>query len=218
MPPTAADYGLLVSGLVAAAALVAVAGNRYSVPVAHVGAPVIVRLHRHRVRIWRDTLCLADHPRAPDGAHQRVVDVTHFAALFPIKPRAQVMLYREALLGLGGRAPAFLSELSRRCRAQLGPEILGIYTLYEQHGAAALLAAMERAEHAGLYSAAAVAGFLTTAQPTVLPQARPLVGMPGQADVDRLLSMYEAWVQIDDAWTDDWIVGEASGQRQEEVA
>lgn len=199
LPPTAHDYGLLEHGRVAADALVAVAGNRYSVPVAHVGMPVTVRLHRDRVRIWRDTLCLADHPRAPDGAHQRVVDVTHFAALFPVKPRAQVMLYREALLGLGGRAPAFLSELSRRCRAHLGPEILGLYVLYEQHGAPALLAALERAAAAGTYSAAAVAALVSSAPtshvpaPTVLPEA------PAQRDIDRLLSVYEAWVQIEEA-------------------
>ncbi len=40
----------------------AVGGNRYSVSVAHVGAPVTVRLHAHRVRVWRDTECIADHP------------------------------------------------------------------------------------------------------------------------------------------------------------
>lgn len=199
LPPTAHAYGLLEHGRVAADALVAVAGNRYSVPVAHVGTPVTVRLHRDRVRIWRDLLCLADHPRAPDGARQRVVDVTHFAALFPVKPRAQVMLYREALLGLGGRAPAFLSELSRRCRAQLAPEILGLYALYEQQGAAALLGALERADIAGTYSAAAVAALVSPAPvgdgvaPTVLAEA------PAQQDIDRLLSVYEAWVQIEEA-------------------
>ncbi|CAA9225628.1 MAG: hypothetical protein AVDCRST_MAG26-741 [uncultured Chloroflexia bacterium] len=198
LPPTAHDFGLLEHGRVAADALVAVAGNRYSVPVAHVGAPVTVRLHRDRVRIWRDTLCLADHPRAPDGAQQRVVDVTHFAALFPVKPRAQVMLYREALLGLGGCAPAFLSELSRRCRARLAPEILGLYALYEQCGAAALLVALERADAAGSYSADAVAALLSAGATPAL--AGPVVGVeaPAQHEIDRLLSVYEAWVQIDE--------------------
>jgi transposase len=199
LPPTAHDYGLLEHGRVAADSLVAVAGNRYSVPVAHVGTPVTVRLHRDRVRIWRDTLCLADHPRAPDGARRRVVDVRHFAAIFPVKPRAQVMLYREALLGLGGRAPAFLSELSRRCRAQLAPEILGLYTLYEQHGSAPLLLAMERAETAGTYSGAAVAALVSpsVASPRSVPPA--VVDAPAQQDIDRLLSVYEAWVQVEEA-------------------
>src|SRR5215212_2816088 len=157
LPLTAHDFGLLETGLVSREALVAVAGNRYSVPVAHVGLPVTVRLHRERVRIWRDTACLADHPRAPDGGRQRVIDPAHFAPLFPTKPRAQMMLYREVLLGLGGRAPAFLSELSRRHRARLREEILAVYALYEQHGAAEVLAAMALADDAGTYSADALA-------------------------------------------------------------
>jgi hypothetical protein len=30
--------------------------------------PVAVRVHRARIRLWRDAACLAGHPRAPDGA------------------------------------------------------------------------------------------------------------------------------------------------------
>src|SRR5918997_5342995 len=138
LPPTATDYGVRESGQVSAESLVAVAGNRYSVPVLHVGAPVTLRLHRAHVRIWRDAVYIAEHPRAPDGAHRRVINVAHFAPLFPTKRRAQVMLYREVLVELGGRAPAFVSELSRRHRDRLGPEVLAVYALYEQYGAAAL--------------------------------------------------------------------------------
>src|SRR4030095_192556 len=47
LPATAHDYGFLRPGQVNREALVAVEGNQYSVPIAHVGAPVIVRLHRH---------------------------------------------------------------------------------------------------------------------------------------------------------------------------
>jgi transposase len=200
LPLTAYDFGLLESGLVAREALVAVAGNRYSVPVAHVGAPVTVRLHRDRIRIWRDTDCLADHPRAADGARQRVIDPAHFAPLFPAKPRAQVMLYREILLGLGGRAPAFLSELSRRQRTRLRDEILAVYALYEQHGAETLLTAMARADDAGTYQAAALELLVTMAPslPTPPPRLR-LVGVPPQHEVDRALRVYETWVEIDEA-------------------
>jgi transposase len=198
LPPTAHDYGLLASGLVSPEALVAVAGNRYSVPVAHVGAPVTVRLHRDRVRLWRDATCLAEHPRAPDGARQRVIEPAHFAPLFPQKRRGQAMLYREVLLGLGGRAPAFLSELSRRHRARLREEVLAVYALYEQHGAADLLAAMALADDAGTYSADALALLLARPQPAVpAPPRLPLPDLPTQAEVDRLLSAYEAWVHVD---------------------
>jgi transposase len=197
LPPTAADYGLRESGQVSSEALVAVNGNRYSVPVTAVGLPVTVRLHRERVRIWRDTTCLADHGRAPDGAHQRVIDVDHFAPLFPKKPRAQVMLYREALLGLGGPAPAFLSELARRHRAQLGPQVLAVYALYQQVGAVDLLAAMTLASQAGSYSADALRLLLTRPHPPAAIPRLVLPGVPSQAEIDRPLSVYEALVTVD---------------------
>jgi transposase len=198
LPATARDYGLLASGLVSAEALVAVAGNRYSVPVAHVGAPATVRLHRERVRLWRDATVLADHPRAPDGARRRVLDPAHFAPLFPHKRRAQAMLYREVLLGLGGRAPAFLGELSRRQRARLREELLAVYALYERYGAAEVRAAMDRADDAGTYNAAALTLLLTAPRPgPPAPSPLPLPDLPPQAEVDRLLSVYEAWVHID---------------------
>jgi len=200
LPLTAHDFGLLDSGVVSREALVAVEGNRYSVPVAHVGAPVTVRLHRARVRIWRDATCLADHPRAPDGARQRVIDPAHFAPLFPAKPRAQAMLYREVLLGLGGRAPAFLSELSRRHRARLREEILAVYALYEQAGSEALLPAMARADDAGAYTAEALTRWLTAAPAPVAAAPRlRLAGEPPQHEIDRDLSVYEAWVEVDEA-------------------
>ncbi len=198
LPFTAHDYGLLLSGQVSAEALVAVAGNRYSVPVAHVGAPVVVRMHRDRVRIWRDTVLLADHPRAPDGAQHRVIDPAHFAPLFSRKPRAQAMLYRDLLLALGGAAPAFLSDLSHRHRAHLAEELVAVYTLYEQYGAADLLAAMALAAGAGTWSADALALLLTTPRHSGLPPPVLLLpGIPLQTEVDRQLSVYEAWVEVD---------------------
>jgi transposase len=194
LPPTAPDYGVLASGEVTAESLVHVAGNVYSIPVGHSGAPITVRLHRTRVRLWRDTVCLADHPRAPDGAHQRVIEPAHFAPLFARKRRAQVMLYREALLALGAPANSFISEVSRRQRHRLRAEILAVYALLEEHGPAALLAAMTLAEQAGVYGADYLGALL--APPTAAgndPLAR--LGVPGQTEVDRLLSAYEAYVE-----------------------
>ncbi|MFL5336050.1 MAG: IS21 family transposase [Geminicoccaceae bacterium] len=197
LPATAHDYGLLTLGQVSAEALVAVHGNRYSVPVAHVGLAVTSCLHRERVRLWRHTECVADHPRALDGAHQRVIDVAHFAPLFRRKPRAQVMLYRDALLGLSPLAEPFLSELSRRHRAQLGPQVLAVYALYQEFGASELLAAMALAHQAGTCSAEALA--LLLARPVGPPAVQPLVlpGVPSQAAIDRPLSHYEALVYVE---------------------
>jgi transposase len=198
LPPTAADYGMLEPGTVSREALVAVHGNRYSVPIVHVGAPVTVRVHATRIRIWRDTLCVADHPRALNGARQRILEPAHFAPLFGRKRRAQVMLYRDVLLALGGVAPAFVSELSYRHRDRLRDEILAVYALYEQHGAADLLAAMALAAEAGSFHADALRGVLTTPSTPSLPHGTlVLAGVPAQAEIDRLLSTYEAWVEID---------------------
>jgi len=198
LPATAHDYGLFLPGQVSAEALVAVLGNRYSVPVAHVGAPVTVRVHHDRVRLWRDGVLLATHRRAPDGARQRVVDPAHFAPLFTRKPRAQAMLYREVLLGLGGQAPAFLSALSHRQRDRLRAQVLAVYALYERYGADDLLAAMALADEAGSYSADALALLLAAPRPVAAPAAvLRLPGVPTQTEIDRLLSVYETWVQVD---------------------
>lgn len=150
LPATATDYGLLETGRVSPESTVAVRGNRYSVPVEHVGAPVVVRLHRNRVRIWRDSELLADHPRSPDGARERViVPVTRFVPVLGKKPKARAMLYRDYLLSLGGTAPAFLSRLSYHHRADLKDELITVYALYERYGREELLAAMALADDAG---------------------------------------------------------------------
>jgi transposase len=198
LPPSAQDYGFLVVGHVSAEALVAVAGNRYSVPVRYVRLAVTVRVHRERVRIWHDLECIADHPRAPHGAGQRVIELAHFAPVLTRKPRAKVMLFRQVLLDLGGCAIPFIQELSRRHRADLGPQVLAVYALYERYGKAEVLAAMELAAQAGSYDAAALEGLLMrVAQVQPVP---PLVlpGVPTQGEVDRLLSSYEAWVYVDE--------------------
>jgi transposase len=205
LPATAADFGLYLPGLVSPEALVAVRGNRYSVPIQHVGAPVIIRVHATRVRLWRDQTLVADHRRAPDGARQRVVHPEHFAPLFGRKPRAQAMLYRDVLVGLGGRAPAFLGRLCQRHRDRLGHELLALYALYERYGAEELLAAMALADDAGTYEAAALALLLEAPRPnSVPPLAVNVPGLPSQAEVDRRLSVYEAWVVVDvaTAWSE----------------
>ncbi len=197
LPSTATDYGLAEPGRVSSGALVAVLGNSYSVPIEHVGASVTVRMHRERIVIWHDMERLAEHARAPDGAHRRVVNPAHFAPLFGRKPRGQVMLYREALLGLGTVAQQYVSELSRRQRARLGSEVLAVYALYERCGAAELLAAMELAQAQGAFGAAYL-GALVSAPVPEAPAAPAtwlvLTDVPSQIEIDRALSTYEAYV------------------------
>jgi hypothetical protein len=199
LPAAAGDYGFPHPARVTGEALVAVLGNRYSVPCEHVGAPVIARVHRARVVLWRDAERLAEHARAADGAHRRVVEPAHYAALFGRKPRAQVMLYRQALLDLGAVATRYVAELAHRQRSRLREEVLGLYALYQQAGRDGLLAAMARAEQQGAYGAAYLQALLAPAAPPTEPRpgAPPggqLAGHPGQAEIDRALSSYEAFV------------------------
>jgi transposase len=202
LPATAADYGFAHPGRVSAEALVAVLGNSYSVPIAHVGAPVTARVHGTQVVLWRDAEQLAAHPRAPDSAHRRVVDPAHFAPLFGRKPRAQVMLYRAALLELGAVATAYVGVLAQRQRARLGEEVLALYALYEQCGASELLAAMERAAAQDAYGAAYLRALLVpprVAESPAPPARLVLARVPAQEEIDRALSTYEAYVWMPDA-------------------
>ena len=200
LPGSAADYGFAHPARVGGEALVAVLGNHYSVPIEHVGAPVIARVHRGRVALWRDAELLAEHARAADGQHRRVVEPAHYAALFGRKPRAQVMLYRQALLDLGAVAARYVAELSHRRRGRLRDEVLGVYALLQQAGRGPLLAAMARAEQQGAYGAADLRALLAPAAvPPELPPGPPrsghLAGAPSQAEVDRALTSYEAFVR-----------------------
>jgi transposase len=199
LPARAHDYGFLYPGRVNRESLVAVLGNQYSVPVNQVNAPVTVRIHPERIVIWRDNALLARHDRAPDGARRRVVTPEHFAPLFGRKPRAQVMLYWEALLELGEVAQRYVSELSRRKRDRLREEVLSLYALLQAYGASALQAAMATAEGSHAYGAEYLSALLCRPQPRLAPQGRPLSlvlnGVPEQTEVDRQLGLYEAYVQ-----------------------
>ena len=120
------------------------------------------------------------------------------------------MLYREALLELGLIAASYVGELSRRQRARLGEEILGLYALYERHGAGELLAAMGLATTQGAYGVAYLQALLappdrrrgadaTTRATDLPPSLLALADLPPQAEVDRALSAsYESYVWIPD--------------------
>ncbi len=184
-------------------------GNSYSVPIAQVGAPVTVRVHRERIVIWRDAERLAEHARAPDGAHRRVVDPAHFAPLFGRKPRAQVMLYREALhelgplaAGLRRRTLAPAAGAPRRgdpgavcaVRASRGTRAPGRHGVGRDPGSVRdrLPAGADRV--AGLGNRAGV----RHRRPGDRSRRAGLADLPPQAEVDRALSSYETYV-----WTPD---------------
>lgn len=139
-----------------------------------------------------------------------MVEPAHYALVFARKPRAQVMLYRDVLVQLGAAAAWYLSERSRRRRAHLREEILAVYGLYEEHGGAALLAAMAYATEHSAYSAEyllvllahrghgpTAPGALPPAAAAAEPVGPTLVDGPRQDEIDRHLSLYEAYVWAD---------------------
>ncbi len=108
------------------------------------------------------------------------------------------MLYREVLSGLGGCASEYLSELSRRRRDRLGEEILGVWALYERHGAEEVQAAMALSGDAGAYGADSLALLLGSPPGhSVRVSELALPGVPAQSEIDRQLAAYEAWVRVD---------------------
>jgi hypothetical protein len=198
IPLTAADYGLLRTARVARESLVHVLDNCYSVPIEHVGLSLTVRVHQERIVPWRDTVLVAEHRRVADGRSQRLVDPMHFAPLFARKPRAQVMLYREALLALDVVAADYIAELSCHRWDRLGPEMLGDHALLAQHGKAALLNAMRQAAAHGPYGVEYLTVLLQPPaslirEPAHLPRLA-LPAVPAQQEVDRDLALYEAIV------------------------
>src|SRR5581483_10103262 len=81
---------------------------------------------------------------------------------------------------------------------RLREELLAVYALYDRYGADDLLAAMALAEEAGAYSAAALGLLLAAPRPVPTPPpVLRLAGVPVQAEVDRLLSVYETCVHVD---------------------
>ena len=107
------------------------------------------------------------------------------------------MLYREALLRLGGVAPAFLAALSSRQRDHLPEELRAVYALGQTYGMANLLAAMSLADDAGTYQADALALLLTQPLPAPPPVRLVVPEQPAQTTLDRALQVYEAWVQVE---------------------
>jgi transposase len=196
LPVTSHDYGFLCPARVSPESLIHLNGNCYSVPTAQVGATVAVRLHRDRIAIFQDTTQVADHNRSPDGAGARVINPAHFQPLFGKKPRAQVMLYRQVLLDLGGVATQYVSELSCRRRDRLREEVLALHDLLERTGKDALLEAMQRAAGFGGYGveyleAVLAPGAAGSPLLDVLPD-----DVPTQEDVDRQLAHYEDFVTV----------------------
>jgi transposase len=196
LPDGVQDYGFPRSANVTAESLIHLRRNVYSVPVAYVGTTVTARLHRHEVHIFHNIDEIASHRRAPDGDRRRVIDPEHFRPLFTKKPRAQVMLYRQALIEMSPETERYMSEVSYRRRGRLGDEVLATYSLLMLCGRKALTDAMARANHQGIYGSEYLEVLLWPTLPDRLPPPLVEVDLPAQDQVDRSLEQYESFVIV----------------------
>jgi hypothetical protein len=192
----ASDYGFARSARVTAESLIHLRGNVYSVPVAYVGMTVTARLRRYEVYIFSNMQEIARHRRASDGERRRVIIPEHFKPLFTKKPRAQVMLYRQALMELSPQAESYMSEVSYRRRGRLRDEVLATYMELMLYGRKALADAMAEADRLGMYGNEYLQVLLWEGLPDRLPPPPLTLNLPAQDQVDRGLDQYEPFVVV----------------------
>jgi transposase len=184
---TAGMYGLYRVATVNRESLVRVDGNQYSVPVGHLGQAVDVRMLRDVIRISRDGVPLAEHARL-EGTGQRHRDPAHYTPALGERPRARLVLERERLGTLGPEVAAYLTVISQRRRRVLGEELAACATLEAQLGPDGLRRAAAACVARGTCGAEYLTLFAGTEPALALPD------LPRQAEVDRDLAVYEAFV------------------------
>jgi transposase len=185
---TAPDtYGLYRVATVNRESLVRVDGNQYSVPVGHGGQAVDVRILRDVIRITRDGVGLAEHPRLT-GTGQRRRDPVHYRAALADRPRARLVFDRDRLCALGPEVTAYVTVISQRRRRVLAEELAACLTLEAQLGTEGLRRAAAACVVRGTCGAEYLLLF-AGAEPTLA-----VPDVPDQTAVDRDLAVYEAFV------------------------
>ena len=186
LPASAADYGFFDSVVVSREGLVMLETNRYSVPVRYVGQVLTARLHQRRIALFAGTEPVAVHERQR-GRHQRIMDPAHFEPVFPFKPRARIMVYRDWLVNLSPAVAAYISELCQRRRDEMSTEITTLYELAHVGAVSDLVGAVELALEQGSYGVEYVRAILLRPPPP--PKIVPL-----RHAVERDLEQYEQYV------------------------
>lgn len=184
---TAATYGLYRVAGVNRESLVRVDGNQYSVPTGHLGQAVDVRLLADTVVLGRDGVELARHARVI-GRGQRQRDPAHYAEALVHRPRARMVLERDALCTLGPEVTAYVTAICQRRRERMAEEIAALATLRDSAGPAVVRHAVARALARDAIGAEYLPLLAAQHPELVLPT------VPGQRLVDRDLASYEAFV------------------------
>lgn len=198
LPVAAEDYGLFDSVLVNRESLVALATNRYSVPIHLVGSALTARIFATRIELFHGAELVASHARCR-GRNQRCIVPEHYEALFALKPRARIMLYRDWLVALAPVVADYLSQLCRKRYAELDTQIPQLYALAQQVGSAAFVAAVAQAAAQDVVGVEYVQALATTSRPHAPPLLEQQAGMARslgllQRAVERDLAHYEQYV------------------------
>lgn len=199
LPAVAHDYGFFETVKVSRESLVAIATNRYSVPVQLVGMLLTARIHPNQIALYHNDTLVASHARQR-GRNARVVIPEHYETVFAHKLRARVMAYRDWLVQLSPLAADYISQLCRKRYEAMEPQILVLYQLAQQVGLSEFLAALELAHDQQTFGAEYVQTILAQPQPCrrLVPAALtsllpPALQVP-QPAVERELAHYEQYV------------------------
>lgn len=184
---TADTYGLYRVATVNRESLVRVDGNQYSVPTGHLGQALDVRLLAREVVISRDGDELARHERA-FGRGERRRDPAHYIEALRHRPRARLVLERDALCALGPEVTAYIAAVCRKRRERMGDEIAALVRLREERGEEAVRSATSRAISRSVIGAEYLDCFAGGEPELEVPE------LPGQQVIDRDLVTYEAFV------------------------
>jgi len=199
LPATAQDYGFFDCVVVSREGLVAIETNRYSVPAHLIGRALTARVHLTRIDLFADHELVASHARSQEQ-HARIVNPVHFEAAFRTKPRARVMVYRDWLCDLAPAVNVYVRELCHKRRAEMKEQMLALYELAQELGAADFVAALELAAEQHMYGAEYVRAIVTVPRAsapdgtTQLQMSALLPSAPTQQEVERDLTNYEQYV------------------------
>ena len=150
--------------------------NRYSIPYAHVGAILTVKATEKEVHLYDgDLVPLGSHARLPRGSRQSVESPQHRAVK---SDRYGLEPVKDAFLGLGPTASAFLEGLTSKNRHHCGYHARYILALKETYHSDDILKSVAHALAYGAFESMAVERILTAkATPRTLESLRDEIAL-----------------------------------------
>ena len=136
--------------------------NRYSVPPAHAGQLLTLKLYADRLRLFSGECFVAEHRRSYEK-QQDLEQPDHVQTLLHERSEARHQKLLLTFLGLSAHAPAYHEQLAER-RMNLRHHVQKIVALFEIHGPAAVGRALDDAHALGAYSCEYIANLLEQRQ------------------------------------------------------